>query len=418
MTLAEKIHPVLAFLLFHLKVGTRLAIRKLSPVLGTVFALFYVLRPEFFHDLISAFISSGPLFMGFFSSVVSLSTAAMVSPRICHGLDGWIRHLPSAARLQRRLASLAVFISQLPLLLLLALLAFYAYRDLEISASAYLLGIPILGLASAHSVLPVKPKMIIRPLAMVACVFSSSGNWVFLSGGIILLITADSLSSPLFLSKKPSRFQNALKGPGLYMTISWRALRLRIFIHYVLSLLVLGFAFLFIHNNELHSSLVVKSICLGGALSLTLFYALAANLLVARRPPWPWFRSLPLSAGKRILMDSLFLGIQTIPLLFIITVMNAKAVWPVVISLPPFTVYASYAIRQAPEFRTGAAGKILLYGMVGTLSIGLIPHISFAYMALTPRAFLYAVKAEQGQKVSRWHELHHLAAGDSLSWSK
>jgi hypothetical protein len=35
-----------------------------------------------------------------------------------------------------------------------------------------------------------------------------------------------------------------------------------------------------------------------------------------------------------------------------------------------------------------------------------------------PLILKYAVEGEQSQKVSRWLELHHLAAGDSLSWSK
>jgi hypothetical protein len=54
----------------------------------------------------------------------------------------------------------------------------------------------------------------------------------------------------------------------------------------------------------------------------------------------------------------------------------------------------------------GASGIILCFGMLVALSITLIPLLK------------YAVEGEQSQKVSRWLELHHLAAGDSLSWSK
>jgi hypothetical protein len=65
----------------------------------------------------------------------------------------------------------------------------------------------------------------------------------------------------------------------------------------------------------------------------------------------------------------------------------------------------------------GAFGKILAVGSLGALLLCLVPWSTLCILALTPWILHEAVKAEKHQKVSRWLELHHLAAGDSLSWS-
>ncbi len=61
---------------------------------------------------------------------------------------------------------------------------------------------------------------------------------------------------------------------------------------------------------------------------------------------------------------------------------------------------------------------VLVYGVLGAFLIALFPMISFLFLALTPLALKYAVDEERRQKVSRWLELHHLAAGDTLTWSQ
>jgi len=407
-----------AFFVFHLNVGTRLAIRKLAVVLGIAFAVYYLFWPQLFHSLFASLIQARSLMTGFISTVISLSIAGMAAPRVFHGLDGWIRHLPSSSKIQRRMAIVAVFMAQLPVLIVLAVLSIFACRISGFFPTSYLVGLPILGLASALCIMPTKRKMITRPLAVIACVFSTSSHWWLVFGSIILLITTDITSGPLSPTRRRSRFHKALKGSLLNVTISWRALRLRLFIPYLLSLLVLGITALFLLNNVFDFSLSIKAVRFGGALSIALLYGIVANTLATRRPPWPWARSLPWSARERIFIDSFFLSLHTIPLLILVALMNLKAIWPLIISLPVFTLFASQAIRRAPEDRMGASGRILLVGVLGALSVSLLYFISLLFLALTPLVLEYAVKEEQRQKVSRWLELHHLAAGDSLSWKK
>ena len=109
-----------AFFIFHLRVGIRLALRKLAPVLALIFAAYFIFRPEFFYELAAGFVQAGFLMTGLLSTMISLSVAGMAASRICHGLDGWIRHLPANGLMHRRLAIFAIFIAQLPILLILA----------------------------------------------------------------------------------------------------------------------------------------------------------------------------------------------------------------------------------------------------------------------------------------------------------
>jgi hypothetical protein len=97
--------------------------------------------------------------------------------------------------------------------------------------------------------------------------------------------------------------------------------------------------------------------------------------------------------------------------------MNFKSMFPLVLSLPLLASLSAYSIRQASESAMGAAGKILLFGTFGSLLVCLVPWSSVCFLVLAPLILSLGIKEEKHQKVSRWLELHHLAAGDSLSWS-
>jgi hypothetical protein len=252
----------------------------------------------------------------------------------------------------------------------------------------------------------------------LAAIGFASNNWVFLAGGILLLIAADGISGPLVKKKKSAKFHKPFRGILLVASINWRALRLRPFVLYFFSLPFLGAAQLFITNNDPTPLLAEKMIRFGGALGLILFCSVFANMLATRRPPWPWIRSLPWSAKTRIVWDSSFIGLHVLPLVILVGAMNLKSMLPLIVSLPFFAAYSAYSIRQAPESVMGASGKVLLLGTFASLFLCLIPWSSVCFVALTPLILNLGTTAEKHQKVSRWLELHHLAAGDSLSWSE
>jgi hypothetical protein len=411
--------PALAFFRFHLSAGIRTAIRTLAPLVALIFALYYIFRIEFFVLLAQAlFIESGNLVSALFFSAVSLGTAAIAAPRICLGLTGWIRHLPLNSQTNRRLAGLAIFAALIPVLVFLAIPQIILLKNLEMPLTIHVLGLPFLGLASALCVLPVQRKRLARPLAVAACLLSIWGKWPLLLAGALAIVVCDLVSGPLLPVRKRPHFHRGLKGYLFYATISWRALKLRFLASYIFALLVIGASALFISNNSLNPYLSTKAVLFGGALSLAIVCAGTGSILASRRPPWPWARSLPWSAGQRIVMDSLFLGVQAIPLLILVAIMNPAASAPLALSLPLLTLYTSLVIRRSSEYRMGVSGKIFMLGLPGSLLITLLPFISFLYLASAPLALKYAVKEERCQKVSRWLEMHHLAAGDSLSWSK
>jgi hypothetical protein len=411
--------PALAFFRFHLSVGIRMAIKIITPLVALIFALYYIFRIEFFVLLAQAlFVDIGNLVSALFFSAVSLGTAAIAAPRICLGLTGWIRHLPLSSQTNRRLAGLAIFAALIPVLVFLAVPHIILLKNLEIPLTIHVLGFPFLGLASALCVLPVQRKRLARPLAVAACLLSVMGKWPLLLAGVLAIVVCDLVSGPLLPVRKRPHFHGGLKGYLLYATISWRALKLRFLASYIFALLVIGASALFISNNSFNPYLSTKALLFGGALSLAIVCAGTGSILASRRPSWPWARSLPWSARQRIVMDSLFLGVHAIPLLVLVAIINISAAAPLALSLPLLTIHTSLVIRRSSEYRMGVSGKIFMLGLPGSFLITLLPFISFFYLASAPLALKYAIKEERCQKVSRWLELHHLAAGDSLSWSK
>lgn len=435
-------HSAKPFVAFHLAVGTRLALRKLAPILAAAFAAYYLLGPELFNAVFAALLERGALFMGLVSSLLSLSVAAIAAPRICFGLNGWIRHLPARVLTHRRLAGIAILLAQIPILLVLATLAFIAFLIYDVSPFLYVSGLPILGLAAGLCVIPVKQNYLSKPLTFAACVLSTSGHWFFIISAISLLIVADLTAGPLIRPWKSLRFQkpqklqkpiplqtplsaqNAIEAKKIISssfvstTIAFRSLRLRILLAYLPSLFILGMTSLFLSNNTLTPLQISRGVIFGGTLSVAVFCAFTANLLAIRRPPWPWGRSLPWSASHRILTDTVLSGALTLPLIVIISFINSTALWPVVVSLLPLAAFAALMIRPAFLYPMGALGRALLIGTVASVIVCLLPAISFIFLASTPVILKFAAVEERNQKVSAWLEMHHLAAGDSLSWSR
>lgn len=419
MPRSEKTRIFLAFLIFHLHVGIRVALRILAPVLAAIFGLYYILKPEFFIFLArTIFKESGNLALGLFFALLVLPVAFGVSPRVCYGLGGWVRHLPAGSALHRRLAALAIFTAMIPMLAVLGALASISFWTSRQDVILSILGLVSLGLASSASSLPVKRRPITTPIGILACVLCASGTAALLGLGIGLVIATDQLSGPIMPVRKSRRYRGLLKGFSLLTVLSWRAVRLKIALPYLFSILVLLASTLFLRNNSLSPRLISSAVRFGGTLCLAAFLAILANILAVKRPPWPWLRSLPLSSPQRILADSLFLAARASILLIPIFMIQRQSIVAVAAFIPVAAARTAGLIRRACELRSGAAGTLLLEGFVCALFLSLWSWTAVFFLACAPPAFLDAVRKEQNQKVSLWLEIHHLAAGDSLSWSQ
>jgi len=418
MGLQAKQSTLWPFFVFHLRVGIRIALRKVAAIVALIFAVFMILRADFFAAVFAGLLQDKSLFTGLVFAAVAIGIALMASPRICLGLTGWVRHLPASGPTHRRLATLAVFVAQLPILIFLALLAIFVSQTADVSVLLFLAGLTLLGLAAAQCVLPVKRRFITIPLAAMNCVIATSGQWYFLVDSFVLLLIVDLISGPIVPIRKPPTFRQTFSGFFLTAIIAWRALRIRILIPYLLSLLVLGLTRIFVQNNSFSLPLNFRAMCFGGALSIFLFCAFIAGRLSERRPVWPWVRSLPWTARERVLIDANFLAILSVPQLVLTSLLDVRALWPVACSLPLVVTLASLIMRRGFRYRLGAGEMITYVGIAGAVTLSVFPWISLLYLALTPLAVKYAIDEERAQKVSLWHEMHHLAAGDPLSWSK
>ena len=403
---------------FHVSVGARLAMRALVPAIVGAVAGGMLLGDDFLatlaHSLFGPASSGGSWVM---VALITLGAASMAAPRICRGLDGWLRHLPVSGLAHRRAAVLAVAVSLSPLLLLLAVLALFGSKETEVFlVDALALGVT--GLAAAVLAVPAKRRLARGILAVASAVVAGSGGWMELGIGALLLGAADGVAGTLGRAR-PRRPWPPFGFLPFQTRIAWRALGWRAADGYALGLLPVLAAFAFVTNNELAPAHQRLGTLLGSAAGVVLLFAQLAEMLAVRRPAWPWSRSLPWSAAGRVSFDAVFLGLHALPLLGLAAwVLPARLpLLAAVAALPLLALRAAGAMRRAPERRAGASGEVLAEGMMLAALVSLLPWTAVLALAAAPFALRAAAERERRQKVSRWLELHHLAVGDPQSWS-
>ena len=253
---------ITALLRFHLQVGARLALRVMAPLLAAVVGGMMLLGVDFINSFgLLLFGSSGGLIIAF----ACLGVASIAAPRVCRGLDGWMRHLPVTGLAHRRAAMIAIAAAQASLLLLLLFFAAAAAKngaDPWPSLAGLLVALP----AAALAAMPV--RFLARPLALTAACIPFfgpfSGGWLPVGLGAVLLIASDAIAGPL--RKTPPAISFARRGTGNWLEarIAWRALGGSLLGAYLTSLLPLGAAMLFVRNNELAPVYVRLGAVLGG----------------------------------------------------------------------------------------------------------------------------------------------------------
>ncbi len=422
-----------AMLLFHLRVGARAALRNLAPTVGAFLFIYYILRPEFAASFARVLLfENGILISGLTLALVGLIAAKATSARVLSGAAGWIRHLPLGSAVHRRLAVIGASAACIPVLGILAFLIRLAARDgipptldpitheLVIVPRPHfwiLAGLPFLAAAAGLFWTPVKHRAVSRLFAFFACLGFGTGYALPFAVATVLLIAADRAAGPL--KRSPRNLLFVLKGrnPSLPYLISMRAVGARFIPLYLLSFVILILSRLFVLNNRVTGPLESAAVRFGGAMSLAVFLALLASLVAARRPPWPWERSLPCSARERVLIDALFLGVPSLSLVAVAAALDPWAGFAVLAGLPLLAVRAAAHMRRSPDLRSGPALVILGEGFFLALLLSLVWWSCLPLLAAVPAALAYAARLEQRVKVSRWTELHHLTAGDPQSWS-
>lgn len=423
MAPSEPRSEILALLRFHLGVGARLAARVLAPVVVGAVGGAMLLGVDFQATLSKVLFGAGRAGgSGAVMFLLCLGAASVAAPRIGRGLDGWLRHLPVRGTAHRRAAALAATVAQTPVLLLLLYLSFAVFRGWR-PWLPDLATVAVAAVAAAWFATPCERGRLAKPLALAAGFLGGTGGAGPLAAGAVLLIAADLAAGGLPRPARPARRRHPAKGAAggaagwIEARIAWRALGWRLAGAFAAAALGLASAGFFVANNDLPAQHVALAARLGGMVAVMFLLAQMAESLAVFRPAWPWARSLPASAARRVLFDAGFLALHAVPLVALTAWIDPFAVPVVAAAVPFLALRAAGAMRRAPERRAGAAGEVFAQGFLAAAAVALLPWVALLLLAAAPWALRAAAERDRRQKVSRWLDLHHLAVGDPQSWS-
>jgi hypothetical protein len=250
-------------------------------------------------------------------------------------------------------------------------------------------------------------------LGAAALVVSGAAYGILSAAGF--LAAADLAAGPLHETRQ-SRTWRPVEALFSFR-IALRSLGSSLLGPFLVSMIPLGTAVLFLANNAPPPAITAGAGRFAGGLALTLLLSGLADRLMARRPVWPWSRSLPWSAVSRVAADAGTFAALGVPVLIILIAMDPSAALSAAAILPLLSFRAASCVRRARELKSGA-GRLLMEGALVSALVTLLPITCLLWLAAAPIALLAARGAELQLKPTRWVEQHHLSAGDSLSWSE
>ena len=406
-----------ALLLFHLRVGVRVAVRASAPLFSAILAWLMI---QMYPAAAVASLADAA-FCGRFApaEVLPFGLLAFLLPlwgasRLSLGLNGWLRHLAISSDGNRTGLMLALVTVQLPLASALGILGIVAHHG------GLAVGVPAMRWAlvlvsGALAALPVERGYVALLAGVASAALALFGHGWQTALSIPLLLGAGRICGPVRSVRVRATWKAAEF--ALSLRIAWRALRFRVVPGYLFGLAVLGITWLFISNNELRGALASGVARFGGAMAGVACISWISESLAVRRPVWPLARSFPWSAARRVGEDALLMGLQALPLILLLAIQDSHAALSVV-SLCPFLAFRAAAhLRRIPERRAGTA-IFVAEGFCAAAILALLPWSAPFWFAAALAAFHVARETERRQKVTRWTDLHHAAAGDTLSWSE
>jgi hypothetical protein len=408
---------VLALLIFHARVGVRIAARAFVPLFcAMLVAVMVQMYPAALVRGVARELFSTPPGASTLAAVaiLSLLLPAWGVRRLAAGLGGWMRHLPLGDSRNRLGLELSLVVVQLPLLVSLGLLALVAHLNGLALFRPVLLRLVVLVLAGALAALPVRRAWLVLPVSVSAAVAAVLGpHWAAMSA-LPILVLAERLAGPIRAPRPSRRREFRLPfGAG----IAWRALGWRTPLALAASAFPLLAAWLFATNNELRGSLESGTWRFGISLGIVTVISILSESLAVRRPVWPWLRSLPFSSLRRVTEDAVFLGLHSLPVL----VLGALFHWQAALaasSVAPFIVLRASGSMRRLRLQPSSARTMVAEACLASALLALLPWSAAVWPVAAIAAFTSARRAELDQKVTRWLEVHHDAGGDSLSWSE
>ncbi len=300
--------------------------------------------------------SAGPG-AGLAVALVALTLAAWAAPRVTAGLGGWPRHLPVSQATHRRAALVALATAQAPVGIALLLLAPLAAREPGGLDVARLVALPLIAAAAAVAAWPGTHGWRSRPVALLALAGLAQPGIASLLAAPLLVVAAERLAGPLAPAAGPRRRPHSATLPTPLL-IAARALGPRALLTPLLALLPVGAMTLLRLNNDLAPGVAAGAARLGGGLGVAFLLASLAERLAERRPVWPWARSLPAGARRRVAEDAATLAFPCLVPLLATAWLDPLAALTVAACVPLLAFRAAGALRgNAPA--THGAGRCL-----------------------------------------------------------
>ena len=404
---------------FHCRVGARLALRAAAPLAGLpLVAVLLQQDPAATLRAAAAWLlgPSGGASAGLATAAVCLALATWAAPRVTAGLGGWPRHLPVSQATHRRAALVALATAQAPVLVALLLLAPAAAHGVGGVQGGRVLAVPLTVAAAALAAWPGERTRLSRPLCGLALLLVAPADVRWLPVATALLLLAERVTGPFGPATNVRRSRVPASWP-LPLALAVRALGAGLAGALLLSLLPVAAMTALRVNNDLAPAVAAGAARLGGGLGVVFLLASLVERLAARRPVWPWARSLPASSSRRAGEDAALLALACGVPLAATALLDLAAAATVAACAPALALTAAGALRPARPTASGLATPFLGAGALLAAWVAVLPWLALGAVAAAPFAWRHAAARDRAQKVGRWDERHHRAVGDPLSWS-
>jgi hypothetical protein len=345
--------------------------------------------------------------------IVAMLLPAWAAPRLGAGLHGWIRHLPLTARQHRRGLACALLVSEMPLVVILVVLALASGRPPGVVLQAMGRWLLVLAAASLLS-LPVARRVVTVALGVVVLLLALFAPMVMWPAAAALGVAGEELAGDV------RRRRRREVRPALLLMewrVAWRSLGHRLSGSYAVGGLAFGVGWLFAVNNQLAGALADVFARGFAILATGVFLSSLAAQLAVCRPPWALARSWPWSAGRRIASDAGFLALCTIPVLAVIAWRDVWAAMAALGVLPWLVASAAGAIRGAREHRYLPRATFLAWTVGAAALVGLVPVAALAFLCLAPWTFRVSAERERRLKVTAWSDRTYRESSDPLARS-
>lgn len=411
---------MLALLRFHLRGAGALAQRN---VLATVAAaiLSLVLVPDapvvLGRIALGMVAKDGDRLTALIPFALGLALATQAMPTLRLGLGGWLRSLPLDHRQHRRAVVTALALPQAPILAagLAAILVTAVVFDRPLAPAA-ILGIPLGVLAAGAAAVPVARGWLARPAALAAGLLGTLGAWPAVAGGVALLVVSDLVAGAITLAPRPLERRRLAAGQ-LGVTLAYRAVGARVIGPLVVAILGVLAGWAYRVNNGFSVAEAGFGVRVALVSTLGGSMALLADALMVRRPVWPWLRSLPTTAGGRVVEDAVIISLPAL----VAVALAIRVDWGAAVvaaATAPFLALVTVAtLRRAGGKLLGTTGSVAWITVPTAVLVARWPLIAIGAVAAAPLMYWAAVRADKRLIVTGWQPLHHAAAGDSMAGS-